>query len=383
MIPYSTQDIDTSDIQAVTKSLRSGWLTQGPAVETFEKAIAEKVSQKYAVAFNSGTAALHAAYFAAGINKGDEVIVPALTFAATANAALYLGAKPIFADSLQTGNMDPDSAEKKISKKTKAIIPVDYTGRPADMRAFQKLARKYKLVLIEDAAQSLGADYHGKPVGQHADMTMFSFHPVKSITTGEGGIIVTNNKKYDILLRLFRSHGITKDPNLFIPQEKTEVKAGWYQEMQMLGFNYRMPDMCAALGTSQLKRLDTFIAKRRAAAELYHKLLADIPNLILPHPESSYEKSAWHLYAIRLAPSIAHKRDEVFAKLREEGIGAQVHHIPVYTHPYYKKLGYKKGLCPHTEAFVSSEISIPLFAKITPKQQKFIAETLRNIIANI
>lgn len=379
MIPYSTQDIDASDIQTVTKSLKSGWLTQGPAVEVFERAIAEKVSHKYAVAFNSGTAALHAAYFAAGIKEGDEVIVPALTFAATANAALYLEAKPVFADSLQTGNMDPGSAEKKINKKTKAIVPVDYTGRPADMRAFRQLARKYKLVLVEDAAQSLGAEYYGKPVGQYADMTMFSFHPVKSITTGEGGIIVTNNKKYDTLMRLFRSHGITKDPNMFVRKEK----AGWYQEMHMLGFNYRMPDMCAALGTSQLKRLDAFIAKRRIAAERYHKLLADTPNLILPQADLPNEKSAWHLYAIRLAPHIAHRRDEVFAKLREAGIGAQVHHVPVYTHPYYEKLGYKKGLCPHTEAFVSSEISIPLFAKITQKQQKFIADTLREIFANI
>jgi len=380
MIPYSTQDVDESDIRAVAKSLKSGWLTQGPAVESFEESIAEKVGQKYAVAFNSGTAALHAAYFAAGIKKGDEVIVPALTFAATANAVLYLDAKPVFADSLpDTGNMDPEDAEKKINNKTRAIVPVDYTGRPADMRAFRKIADKYNLVLIGDAAQSLGAEYCHKPVGQYADMTMFSFHPVKSITTGEGGVIVTNNKKYDSLLRLFRSHGITKDPSLFV----RKGKAAWYQEMHMLGFNYRMPDMCAALGASQLKRLDSFIVRRRKAAHFYHKILADIPNLILPPQELPHEKSAWHLYAIRLAPRIAHKRDEVFTKLREAGIGVQVHHVPVYTHPYYEKLGYKKGLCPNTEAFVSSEISIPIFSKITKKQQKFIAETLKSILEKI
>ncbi len=373
MIPYSTQDIDASDIKAVTKSLKSGWLTQGPTIEAFEKAIAEKVSQKFAVAFNSGTAALHAAYFAAGVGKGDEIIVPALTFAATANAALYLGAKPVFADSLlDTGNMDVRSAEKKITKNTKVIVPVDYAGRPTDMRSFKKLAKKYNLILIEDAAQSLGAEYFGKPVGQVADMTMFSFHPVKSITTGEGGIIVTNNKKFETLLRQFRNHGITKDSTKF----ERKGNAAWYQEMQMLGYHYRMTEMSAALGLSQLKRLDSFISKRRTAAKRYHEILKNIPNLILPLPDDS---SAWHLYPIRLAPSVAHKRDEVFTKLREAGIGVQVHHLPVYVHLYYEKLGYKKGICPNTEAFVSSEISIPLFPKITKKEQKFIAETLRKI----
>ncbi len=377
MIPYSTQDIDASDIQAVIKSLTSGWLTQGPTIDEFEKAVAKKVSQKFAVAFNSGTAALHAAYFAAGVGKGDEIIVPALTFAATANAALYLGAKPVFADSiLETGNMDARLAEKKITKKTKAIVPVDYAGRPADMRSFKKLAKKYNLILIEDAAQALGAEYFGKSVGQMADMTMFSFHPVKSITTGEGGIIVTNNKKFDTLLRQFRNHGITKDFTKF----ERKGNAAWYQEMQILGYHYRMTEMSAALGISQLKRLDVFISKRRAAAKRYHELLKNIPNLMLPLPDDS---SAWHLYPIRLAPSIAHKRDEIFAKLREAGIGVQVHHLPVYLHLFYEKLGYKKGICPNAEAFVSSEISIPLFPKITEKEQKFIAKALKDIFEKV
>lgn len=380
MIPYSTQDISAADIKAVGRTLRSGWLTQGPAVERFEKALARKVGAKFAATFNSGTAALHAAYFAAGVRSGDEVIVPALTFAATANAALYLGAVPVFADSdMQTGNMSIADARKKITKKTKAIVPVDYSGRPADLRAFRALAKKYKLVFIEDAAQALGAEYRGRFVGTQADMTMFSFHPVKSITTGEGGAIVTNNPDFYRALRLFRNHGISKDPKTFTRKNH----GAWYQEMQALGFNYRMPEMSAALGESQLKRLGSFITKRRTAAGRYRKLLANVPNLILPPIECADEKSAWHLYPVRLAPSIAHRRDEVFAKLRESGIGAQVHHIPVYLHLFYERLGYKKGICSNTESFVASEISIPLFPNITQKQQKFIADTLSNILMSL
>lgn len=380
MIPYSTQDINEADIRAVIAALRSGWLTQGPALERFEKAIAKKVGAKYAVAFNSGTAALHAAYFAAGIKAGDEVIVPALTFAATANAALYLGAVPIFADSdIQTGTMSVADARKKITKKTKAVVPVDYAGRPADLREFRALAKKHKLVFIEDAAQALGASYHGKPVGSQADMTMFSFHPVKSITTGEGGIIVTGNAAYATALRLFRSHGISKDAKTFV----RKGRGTWYQEMQALGFNYRMPEMSAALGESQLKRLDTFITKRRTGALRYDKLLGGTPNLILPPTERAHECSAWHLYPVRLADSIVHRRNEVFTKLREAGIGVQVHHVPVHRHLFYERLGYLEGLCPQTEAFVASEVSLPLFPGISLKQQQYIARTLKDILANL
>lgn len=380
MIPYSTQDINEADIKAVVAALRSGWLTQGPALERFEKAIAKKVGAKHAVAFNSGTAALHAAYYAAGIGAGDEVIVPALTFAATANAALYLGAAPVFADSdMQTGTMSVADAREKITKKTKAVVPVDYAGRPADLREFRTLAKKHKLVFIEDAAQALGASYRGKPVGSQADMTMFSFHPVKSITTGEGGVTVTNNETYAVALRLFRSHGISKDTKVFVHRGN----AAWYQEMHALGFNYRMPEMSAALGESQLKRLDSFIAKRRAVAVRYQKLLANVPNLILPPAERSYEKSAWHLYPIRLAPKIAHRRDEVFTKLREAGIGVQVHHVPVHRHLFYERLGHRKGQCPNAEAFVDSEISIPLFPGITKEQQTYIARMLKETLSSL
>lgn len=377
MIPYSTQDINEADIQAVVRAMRSRWLTQGPVAERFEKAIAKKVGAKFAVAFNSGTAALHAAYFAGGIKKRDEVIVPALTFAATANAALYLGATPVFADSdMHTGNMSVADARKKITKRTKAIVAVDYGGRPAELSEFRALAKRHKIVFIEDAAQALGASYRGKPVGTQADMTMFSFHPVKSITTGEGGVIVTNSARYARMLKLFRSHGISKDAGTFVKKGL----GAWYQEMQVLGFNYRMPEMSAALGESQLKRLDSFIHKRRDVAKRYGKLLKNVPNLILPLPERAYEKSAWHLYPVRLAPNIAHRRDEVFAKLRKAGIGVQVHHVPVHLHHFYEKLYYKKGCCPHTEAFVASEISIPLFPGITLKQQTYITTTLQKLI---
>ncbi|TSC70512.1 MAG: UDP-4-keto-6-deoxy-N-acetylglucosamine 4-aminotransferase [Parcubacteria group bacterium Gr01-1014_49] len=374
MIPYSTQDINEDDIRAVERVLRSGWLTQGPAIERFEKAIAKKVGAAFAVAFNSGTAALHAAYFAAGVGQGDEVLVPAITFAATANAALYLDAKPVFVDvDLETGNMSVDAARKKITKKTRAIVPVDYAGRPANLRAFRALAKKHKLVLIEDGAQSLGAAYEGKPVGSQADMTMFSFHPVKSITTGEGGVIVSNNEHYYRLLKLFRSHGITRDPHF------VKVSEGpWHQEMHALGKNYRITDIQAALGESQLKRLNSFITKRAAAARRYPKLLQNLP-LTLPPEDTKTEKSAWHLYPVHVAPN---ERKAVFEALRAAGIGVQVHYLPVYLHPYYQKLGYKKDLCPNAEKFYAGEISIPLFPGITQKQQKFVADTLRRILAS-
>jgi len=377
VIPYSTQDISEADIRAVVKTLKSGWLTQGPAVERFEKALAKAAGTKYAVAVNSGTAALHAAYFAAGVTKGDEVIVPALTFAATGNAALYLGAKPVFADvDSKTGNMSVADARKKITKKTKAIVPVDYAGRPADLAAFAKLARKHKMVLISDAAQSLGATYRGKPAGSFADMSIYSFHPVKSITTGEGGAVVTDNPEYARLVKLFRTHGITKDA----VHLKNKKEGGWYMEQHALGYNYRMPDINAALGESQLKRLKSFITKRRAAAKRYDALLKNIPGLLLPPQDSARSKSAWHLYPVRVD---AAKRRAVFDYLRAHGVGVQVHHIPVHTHPHYQKLGHKKGSCPKAELFYATAISIPLFAKITPEQQIRVVRTLKLALAAI
>lgn len=377
MIPYSTQDIADADVKAVTKAIRDPYLTQGPAILRFEQALAKASGTKYAVAVNSGTAALHAAYFAAGVGKGDEVIVPAMTFAATANAALYLNAKPVFADvDLATGLIDPKDAAKKITKKTKAIVGVDYAGRPAPLKELRALAKKHGLAFIEDGAQSLGATYAGKPVGSYADMTTFSFHPVKSITTAEGGAIVTNDKDlYDAMME-FRTHGITKDP-----KKLTKDEGPWYQEMHALGFNYRITDIQAVLGESQIKRLPAFMKKRRAIAAKYPKLLAKVSGIILPPADLAGQTSAWHLYAIRVADP--KKRRAVFEGLRSRGIGVQVHYLPVYRHPYYQKLGYKKGLCPNAEAFYAGEISIPIFPKLTDAQQKQVAKTLAEVLRSV
>lgn len=377
MIPYSRQSVNEADVKAVAKVLRSPFLTQGPAIASFEKALAKKVGAKFCVALNSGTAALHAAYAAAGIGAGDEAIVPALTFVATANAALYLGARPVFADvDPKTGLMNPKDAEQKITSKTKAIVPVDYAGRPVDLAAFRALAKKHKLVFIEDGAQSLGASYRGKPVGAQADMTMFSFHPVKSITTAEGGAIVTDNEAYYQTMLAFRTHGITNNRALM----KEKNKPSWYSEMQMLGYNYRISDIHAALGESQLKRLDSFVAKRRARAQKYEALLKNVSGIISPPSDSEVAKSAWHLYTVRLGPEIADRRDEVFVALREKGIGVQVHHIPAYLHPYYASLGYGAGLCPITEQFVASEISLPLYPDLAASDQAFVVKTLKCIL---
>lgn len=377
MIPYSKQDINKDDIAAVVKVLKSPFVTQGPTVKLFEEALAKYCGVKHAVVFNSGTSALHAAYFAAGIKQGDEVIVPSLTFAATANCALYLGAKPVFADvEEETGTMSVVSARKLITKRTKAIVPVDYGGRPVDVAALKALARKLELVFIIDGAQSFGGTYKGEPIGKHADMTMFSFHPVKTITSAEGGAIVTDSDTFAKALRLFRSHGITTIPG----DLERKGQGAWYQEMQALGFNYRMTEMQAALGLSQMKRVGTFVKKRRAIADRYSKELADIKGIVTPPPDSPEARSAWHLYPIRVCdPNI---RNEVLDRLRAGGIFAHVHHLPVHRHRYYELLGYQEGLCPVAEAFVAAEISIPIFPTMTKKEQDTVVKTLRTIMSS-
>lgn len=368
-IPYSRQTIGPDDIRAVVKVLKSAFITQGPAVPEFEDALARACGARYVVAFSSGTAALHAAYAAAGISRGNEVVTSPLTFAATANMVLAHSATPVFADiDTMTGNLDPAVVEKKITKKTKAIVVVDYAGLPADLGAFRTLAKKHKLILIEDAAHALGATYKGRSVGTQSDMTMFSFHPVKSITTGEGGAIATNSKAYCERLRMFRSHGLTKDPQKF----KYTGFAAWHQEVQALGFNYRLTDIQAALGLSQIKKLDQFIAKRRVAARRYLELLADVPGIKLP-PRSGLMNSAWHLFVVRVD---ARKRDRVFNAMRARGIGVQVHYLPVYRHPYYESLGYRAGLYPKAGAFSESAISIPLYPTITVQEQKKVVRAL-------
>lgn len=375
MIPYSRQWIDKDDVQEVIKVLKSPFITQGPKIKEFEESLAKYCGTKYAVVFSSGSAALHSAYYASGIQKGDEVITTPLTFAATANMVIAVGAKPVFADiDLETGNLDPKDVEKKITKKTKAIVAVDYAGLPVNIAAFKKIARKHNLVFIEDGAHSLGASYGKKKIGGLADMTMFSFHPLKSITTAEGGAITTNNKKYYEKLLLFRSHGITKD------KTKLQKKGApaWYHEMQDLGFNYRITDIQATLGISQMKKLNFFVKKRHSVVNRYQDELKSLKNFILPKEEGNHI-SSWHLFAIRLIKDKKHLRDMVFEELQKEGIGVQVHYIPVYHHPYYKTLGYKKGICPNAELFSESEISIPVFPSLSSKDQKIVIKALRRV----
>lgn len=377
MIPYSHQLIDDEDLKSVREVLESDWLTQGPKIKEFESALADYCGAKYAVAIANGTAALQAAYFAAGIGPGDEIITSPMTFAATTNAALWQGIRPVFVDvERATGNIDANLIEAKITAKTKAIVAVDYSGLPCDFNALRDIAKKHKLLLIEDAAHSLGAEYRNKKVGSIADLTTMSFHPVKSITTGEGGAILTDNENFYKKLLLFRSHGITKDSKDF----KNEAHGPWYHEMQELGLNYRMTDMQAALGTSQLKKLPSFIKSRNEIAARYSAELADIQDLVLP---SDFEgrKSSRHLYPIRLSGKLQARRREVFEKLQKAGVGVQVHYIPVYWHPYYQNLGYKKGICPIAEDFYLSEISIPIYPSLSGSDQGTVINEIKNILS--
>ncbi len=374
MIPYGHQSIDESDIEAVAKILKSDWMTQGPKVEEFERALAEYCGARFAVVMSNGTAALHAAYFAAGIKPGDEVITSPITFAATANAALWQEAKPVFVDvDPVTGNINPDLIESAITKKTKAIAPIDYTGRPVDLEKITGTAKKHHLLVIEDACQVLGASYSGKKLGSISDMTTFSFHPVKSITTGEGGAVTTDNEDFYRKMKMFITHGITKQ-NFINPSH-----GGWYYEMQELGLNYRLTDIQCALGISQLKKVDEFVGKRRKLAERYHQRLKNVSGLRLPPLDTADVKSAWHLYVVNLKNRYANKRAEIFAKLREAGVGVQVHHIPVYMHPYYRSHGFKNFSLPGTEDFYNACISLPLYPNLTEKDQDAVIEQLAKL----
>lgn len=376
MIPYSHQFIDGDDLASVKEALLSDWLTQGPKVKEFESALAKYCGAKYAVAVSNGTAALQAAYFAINIKKGDEIITSPLTFAATANAAIWQGAKPVFVDIDETGNIDSDLIKKAITQKTKAIVAVDYAGLPCNLSRLKSIAGKHDLFIIEDAAHSLGAEYKGKKVGGIADLTTFSFHPVKSITTGEGGAITTNSKELYEKLLLFRSHGITKDRNKFL----NKSHGPWYHEMQELGLNYRLTDMQAALGISQLKKLENFLKKRDAIGAGYDKDLKGVKGLVLPKITKGCFSSR-HLYPILLTGELQSRRKEIFEELQKNGIGVQVHYLPVYWHPYYQKLGYKKGICPKAEAWYMSEISIPIFPSLKRSEQEMVILMLRKILS--
>lgn len=377
-IPYGKQWIDEKDIKEVVKILENDWITQGPMVEKFEQKVAEYCGVKYAVAVNSGTAALHAAYFAAGLKPEDEIITSPITFTATSNAALYLGAKPIFCDiDINTYCIDIEKIEEKITDKTKIITPVSYAGYPVNIEKIKEIADKYNLIVVEDGAHALGAIRNGKKVGFEADMTILSFHPVKHITTGEGGMILTNDEKYYEKLKLFRTHGITKDNNKMLKNDGV-----WYYEMHELGYNYRIPDILCALGYSQMSKIEVFVERRNYIARKYDEAFEGVKEITIPPRPNKNSRHAYHLYPILI--NNPEKRRIVFEKLREKGIFAQVHYIPVHLQPYYQKnLGYKKGDYSVAEDFYSKEISLPMYPKMTEEEINYVINTVDKIIKEI
>jgi len=379
-IPYGRQSLDETDIKAVNEVLRSAWLTTGPLVESFEEALASKVGARYCVVFNSGTAALHAAYFAAGVGQDDEVITTPITFAATANAALYLGGKPVFTDISDSSlHIDVDKVEAAITGRTRVITPVDMSGIPADIDPVMDLAGRHNLVVVDDASHALGATYKDRTVGSIADMSIFSFHPVKQITTGEGGAVTTDNADFYRSLQTFRNHGIVRDASHFTgaPVEGQE-KGSWYYEQQQLGYNYRLPDINCALGLNQLKRLDQFVQRRREIAARYNEAFRENPALLTPPCSGGVHFSnepAWHLYILRLVGNLP-PRKQLVNRLYEKGIGTQVHYIPVYLHPYYRKLGYRPGICPRAEDYYKRAFSIPLYPAMSDEDVQRVVEAV-------
>ena len=348
-LSYGRQIIDNADIQAVVDVLRSDWLTTGPAVERFEADVCAYTRASHGVAVANGTAALHAAMFALDIGKGDEVIVTPMTFAASANCILYQGGTPVFADvDADTLLLDPAAVEAAITPRTKAIIAVDYAGQPCDWGSLRAIADKHHLGLVADSCHALGASYKGRSVGTLADITVFSFHPVKHITTGEGGMAMTSDAALAARMRAFRGHGITTTAS------QREKSGAWFYEMTELGYNYRITDFQCALGSSQLKKLDSWIETRNQLAQAYDAALAK--STVRPLTSRSDMRHAYHLYVVRTP-----ERNTVFKHLRAQGIGANVHYVPVHLHPYYQELGYKKGLCPIAEAAYESILTLPLW----------------------
>ena len=362
-LPYGHQSIDEADIQAVVDVLRSEWLTTGPRVNEFEEAVAARVGARHAVTFSSGTAALHAAAFASGLKPGDEAITTPMTFAATANCVLYQGATPVFADvNTDSLDLDPEQLKLRITHKTRVIVPVDYAGHPADLDAIRSIAAQHGLIVIEDACHALGAKYRGRTVGSISDMTVFSFHPVKQITTGEGGMVTTDNAGFAETLRRFRNHGISSDAY------QRQTAGQWYYEMVLLGLNYRMPDILCALGDQQLKRLDANLARRREIAARYSEAFRELPFIVLPQTKPEMDH-AWHLFPIRLQlEKLSADRSQIFSALRAENIGVNVHYIPVHLHPYYRdRFGYRGGEYPVAEQAYERLISLPMFHGMTDR----------------
>lgn len=377
-IPYGRQWLDGREIRAVAAVLRSDFLTQGPKVPEFEAALARKVGAKFAVAVANGTAALHLAAIAIGLKSDDEVITTPISFLATSNAVLYAGAKPVFADiDRETQCIDPAGIAKRITARTRAIFFTDFAGHPADHKKIHALAKKHRLAVIEDAAHALGSTCSGAKVGscRYSDMTIFSFHPVKHITTGEGGAITTNDRKLYECLCSLRTHGVTRDPVKLISKNV----GPWYYEMQALGFNYRLTDIQAALGIEQLKKLNAFVARRRAISQKYKNAFRDVPQILLP-AELAECKHVYHLFVIRLRGHLSDKRKEVFAELQKRGIGVQVHYIPIPAQPYYRKLGYRGSDSPRAQAYYRSAISLPIFPKMTDGEVARVIKTVKEVV---
>lgn len=376
-LSYGKQWIDDADIEQVVKVLKGDYLTTGPNVKEFEEKVAKYVGAKYAVAVCNGTAALHAACFAAGIQEKDEVLVSAMTFAASSNCVLYCGGKPVFIDiDPKTYNIDVSKIEEKITNKTKAIIPVDFTGQAVDMDKIREIAKKYNLIIIEDAAHALGSEYKGRKIGMLAHMTEFSFHPVKPITTGEGGVIVTNDEKLYERLNLFRTHGITRNRDLM-----NNYEGSWCNEQIDLGYNYRITDLQCALGSSQISKLDYFVKRRREIVKMYNTAFEELNQYVDTPFEAEYSNSGWHIYILKFKlEEFKGSRAEIFQALQGENIGVNVHYLPVYLHPYYKQLGYEKGLCPEAEKLYTEIITLPLFPHMSDNDVEDVIKAVNKVI---
>jgi len=384
MIPYGRQDISQADIDAVVEVLQSDFLTQGPIVPTFERTVADYCGANRAVAVNSGTSALHIACRALGVGAGDWVWTTPITFVASANCALYCGASVDFVDiDPRTYNLSPERLAEKLKQAEqqgnlpKVVIPVHLCGQPCYMAAIHELSKHYGFQIIEDASHAIGGKYNNEPIGncRYSDITVFSFHPVKVVTTAEGGMCITNNPDFARTLELLRSHGITRDED----QMTRQADGPWYYQQIDLGYNYRMTDIHAALGVSQMKRIDEFVAKRHAIAKRYDELLADLP-ITTPwqHPDGY---SGLHLYVIRLKlDEVIKTQKEVYESLRKQGIGVNLHYIPVYRQPYYERMGFKPGYCPEAEQYYKEAISIPMYPGLTAEQQGKVVEALREAI---
>lgn len=382
MIFYGKQTIDENDINAVVEVLKSDFLTQGPAIEKFEKYVANYCGARYAVAVTNATSALHIACLAAGLGKGDTLWTSPITFTASANCGRYCGANVDFVDiDNNTYNMSVEELEAKLTKAEvlpKVLVPVHLAGQSCDMEKIHALAKKFNITVIEDASHAIGADYEDTKVGccKYSDMTVFSFHPVKIVTTGEGGMVLTNNKDLYDKLVLYRSHGITRVPELMTK----EADGPWYYQQIDLGFNYRMTDMQAALGYSQMHKVDEFVDRRRELAARYNELLKDLDMLKLPYQDES-TASSWHLYIVRVDFSKIQKtKKQIFAEMKDKGVCLNLHYIPVHTQPYYENLGFKKGDFPASEKYYEEAFTLPLYYSLTNEQQDYVIKSLKEVL---